>query len=470
MINREVIYERNMTGSYMKIPEGMNDGLDERLMLKGKLRGTLPVEKAYVDGGGQYWYNISGKQSLDTYCRMKQIGIEFVERLIVSICSELEILEWNLIHTNCLMLDPELVFITNSNREFIFTLYPGNNTQIELEFQQLMEYLLTRIDHKDEAAVRTVYGIYEKTLEESYSLTDIRDLITETRSRESGRPEEESRPLFQPEVRPQVQAGNHEREPQTGSYERESQAGSYGRTSQAGSCEREPQAGSYGRKPQPGGYGRTSQPERSERDSGNDVGLRGNFLRSAQQPKHESKRKNGEKGVVGAGQRESPCNGKTKEGEAFVGKIRNFLKNFRERIEETLAKVKKKEGEPVVVYPEEEISVPQEEIFPTVCLNGFRGAPRGVLLYQGAERLEDIRLESKVVWIGHGPEADARIVRDTISQLHARIDRDGDHYYIEDLNSTNGTCVNDETLVYKERRLLKINDIVQFADIRYRFC
>ncbi len=23
MINREVIYERNMTGSYMKIPEGM---------------------------------------------------------------------------------------------------------------------------------------------------------------------------------------------------------------------------------------------------------------------------------------------------------------------------------------------------------------------------------------------------------------------------------------------------------------
>lgn len=75
-----------------------------------------------------------------------------------------------------------------------------------------------------------------------------------------------------------------------------------------------------------------------------------------------------------------------------------------------------------------------------------------------------------MVWIGHGPEADARIVRDTVSQIHARIDRDGDHYYIEDLNSTNGTCVNDEALVYKERRLLKINDIVQIADIRYRFC
>ena len=160
-MNREVIYERNIAGSYMKIPMGINAELDERLMLRRKLQGTLPVEKTYVDGVGQYWYNISGKQSLDTYCRVRDIGIEFVERLVVSICSEVEILEWNLIHTNCLMLDPELVFITNSNREFIFTIYPGNNTQIETEFQQLMEFLLTKIDHKDEKAVRAAYGIYE---------------------------------------------------------------------------------------------------------------------------------------------------------------------------------------------------------------------------------------------------------------------------------------------------------------------
>lgn len=37
----------------------------------------------------------------------------------MSICSEMEILEWNLIQTNCLMLDPELIFITNSNQEII---------------------------------------------------------------------------------------------------------------------------------------------------------------------------------------------------------------------------------------------------------------------------------------------------------------------------------------------------------------
>ena len=56
MINREIVYERNMTGSFMKIPAGSEPGIDERLMLRRRLPGALPVEKAYVDGGGAWLY------------------------------------------------------------------------------------------------------------------------------------------------------------------------------------------------------------------------------------------------------------------------------------------------------------------------------------------------------------------------------------------------------------------------------
>ena len=187
MINREIVYERNLTGSFMKIAAGIHAGLDEKLMLRRKLPGLLAVEKAYMDGEGQYWYNISGKQSLDMYCRVKEVDISFIEKLIMSICSEMEILEWNLIQTNCLMLDPELIFITNSNQEIIFTVYPGGSGTIETEFQQLMEFLLTKVDHKDTQAVKAAYGIYEKTLLDGYSITDIRDEIVRTRQNEGKR-------------------------------------------------------------------------------------------------------------------------------------------------------------------------------------------------------------------------------------------------------------------------------------------
>ena len=52
MINREIVYERNLTGSFMKIAAGIHAGLDEKLMLRRKLPGLLAVEKAYMDGEG----------------------------------------------------------------------------------------------------------------------------------------------------------------------------------------------------------------------------------------------------------------------------------------------------------------------------------------------------------------------------------------------------------------------------------
>lgn len=398
MINREILYDRNVTGSYMKIPMGLNPGLDEKLILKRKLSGTLSVEKTYVDGNGQYWYNISGKQSLDTYCRVKEIGIAFVEKLIISICSQLEILEWNLIHTSCLMLDPELIFITNSNQEFIFTLYPGNAMGIEAEFQQLIEYLMKKMDHKDISGVRRLYAIYEKTLVDGYSILDIRQEIIDAKNKEVSARE--------------VYSAGMDR-----AFEENL----------------------------------TTKPQKipMQTDRGEDFA------------KEEKKKETGKKKLSD-----------------YVASF--MMDTFGIKLPEVRLSTKKKAKgrkrkekevcEENVVYPDEPIYMPKEEIHPTICLSSFHGAPRGILMYQGAEQMEDIHITAKVCRIGHCSEAEIQIDRDTISQMHARIDRDGDSFYIEDLNSTNGTYVNEEPLVYKERRQLKANDIVRFADIRYRFC
>ena len=107
MVNPEVTYERDISRSYMKIPAVEKACLDERLMFNRAYKGILPMEKCYVNGSGQYWYNISGKQALDAYCRMHSINQSFFETLILRICSQLELLEWNLMDSNCLVVDPD---------------------------------------------------------------------------------------------------------------------------------------------------------------------------------------------------------------------------------------------------------------------------------------------------------------------------------------------------------------------------
>lgn len=438
MINREVIYERTVTGSYMKIPAGIHADLDERLMLKKKLQGTLPVEKTYVDGCGQYWYNISGKQSLDTYCRVKEIGIDFVEKLAVSICSELDILEWNLVQANCLVLDPELIFITNANQEFIFTLYPGNSAQVETEFQQLMEYLLTKINHKDEAAVRTAYGIYEKTLEEGYSIMDIRETIMREKQRQIA--EEANRGLEAEAKENGWQSGARENSRQSARAAREN-----GR--QAGRAAR-----GNDRQSDAGGRGNDRQPDAGARGSGWQPDMAASEAKSK---------------IFGGIRKTSQTRGTDRHKKEGVWKRLWIFARKQLGYEKDVA-VRAQDAN--LVYPDEEIYEPKEEIHPTVCLGSVKSVPQGILLYQGAERLEDIRLEGRAARIGYGADADIRIDHETISQMHARIDCDGDNYYIEDLNSTNGTYVNGELLAYKERRQLKASDVIRFANLAYRFC
>jgi pSer/pThr/pTyr-binding forkhead associated (FHA) protein len=69
--------------------------------------------------------------------------------------------------------------------------------------------------------------------------------------------------------------------------------------------------------------------------------------------------------------------------------------------------------------------------------------------------------------IGRSSEADVRIDDRYASGLHARIfPRDG-RTYIEDMNSTNGTMVNDATL-HGEVELLD-GDLVRIGDTQFRF-
>ena len=380
MINREILYERNLTGSYMKIPVSLNAKFDEKIMLKRKLPGILPVERCFVNGYGQYWYNISGKQSLDMYCKVRNIGIDFIERMIISICNQIEILEWNLIDTNSLMLDPELVFVTNQNGEIIFTIYPGEHTSLTLEFQQLMEYLLTKIDHSDTQAVQAAYAIYEKTLDDTYSIVDIRDIIVSKK-------EENVDPVKM-----------HEK----------------------------------------------TQQERLKIDT-----AEAKVSKETKKEKIIFKLDN------------------VRNKDSWISKIIDSILKYIDECKN------KKEYESNWITPEIEDYNEEPDIViqnnPTVCLSNYKAKPRGMLLYDGLEELENISLTGNTIRLGKGVEADVLIDKATISKFHAKIEKTEADFYIEDLNSTNGTMVNGEALSYKERRKLEINDIVQLADVQYKF-
>lgn len=64
---------------------------------------------------------------------------------------------------------------------------------------------------------------------------------------------------------------------------------------------------------------------------------------------------------------------------------------------------------------------------------------------------------------------DGRINHSPVSRLHAKIIKEGEGVYLEDLNSTNGTFVNQRRLQPNEKADIAKGDEIRFAEISYQF-
>lgn len=94
--------------------------------------------------------------------------------------------------------------------------------------------------------------------------------------------------------------------------------------------------------------------------------------------------------------------------------------------------------------------------------------PRFILI--GGEKPETILLVHFPFTIGSYPNGvDYRIEKRQISRFHAVIKKEGDKFWIKDLQSTNGTFVNDSRLEGEKEHEIYPGDRIRFADRSYRF-
>lgn len=129
---------------------------------------------------------------------------------------------------------------------------------------------------------------------------------------------------------------------------------------------------------------------------------------------------------------------------------------------------------------ESEYSEPEEtqeqELGNTVLLSDYlkRKAPEKLTLaLQNRKELDGfyentIAIDTYPCVIGNlGAYCNVVIQSELISRIHACIYKEQDMYYLEDMNSTNGTFWNGERLLPKNRHVFGAGDTIQFANLMY---
>ena len=106
---------------------------------------------------------------------------------------------------------------------------------------------------------------------------------------------------------------------------------------------------------------------------------------------------------------------------------------------------------------------------PTVLLTENNENCFGRLVYEGAGSEQDYVLDQNEYRVGSRDEKNEILLHSSaVSRHHARIWKEGEAYYLEDLNSTNGTYVNGETVNINDPVRLESMDRIHFADVEYR--
>lgn len=123
----------------------------------------------------------------------------------------------------------------------------------------------------------------------------------------------------------------------------------------------------------------------------------------------------------------------------------------------------RKKQMPQKIYPQEQDKNPLSE-YTEEAVTGAR------LIYLGGGEERDFVVDKDIFLIGTDASAvDGVLKSRAAGEIQAKITRAENTYYIEDMNSANGTLVNGEILIYKEVRRLEEGDRITFADISYRF-
>lgn len=98
------------------------------------------------------------------------------------------------------------------------------------------------------------------------------------------------------------------------------------------------------------------------------------------------------------------------------------------------------------------------------------GESNGVLYSLQEKEPKCIYISEEPQIIGKDTEKVQIVIRyEGISRLHAIVVKEGKSCMVEDLNSTNGTKINEETLVPRKRYILQQGDKVSFAGVDYIF-
>lgn len=405
----DIRYKRNHNKSYMLInSEVPRNVFEEKMIKQNRVASVIDFYSMEIENQLVYWYNITGKESLKDYLDTKGLSLEILEKLLMHFHLSCEEISKYLISQEHFLVGIDTIYVDRSTKKDAICLCytPEECDTITHQFRSVLEYILTILDHSDEELTKVCYELYDIASKDDYSIMELLDRVNEAYC-------DTTMPYVE-----KIELSEYSEEDKSDetviSKKRESEI----------LKNREYEI-------------RQKQIDDLYEIDNDDTYSYTNERIGFEIPERKSFFKR-----------------------LFGAKKKNKVDNSDQSI-------RRKEYMDFEFDPEEEICKP------TVLLSGANDGKSicaGKLMYDGIGQEDNYLIDKDAFSIGTNKNKnDAILNSKAVSRNHARITRKGTQYFIEDLNSTNGTFVNERPIDYRQLVPLNSMDKIRFADVKYVF-
>ena len=165
---QELDFVRSNQKSYLRIfcNDYVMQSYEYQMCQHNVISSFLKFQERNQNGQQYLYFEVSGMQSLDIFLQTRKLRRNFALKLakaIVKLCKELA--EYAL-RIECIQFEPKYVMISSNGEELFFLYTFDENAKKYMGLEQLLECCIENLDYADEFLTEQLYHVYECFLEQ----------------------------------------------------------------------------------------------------------------------------------------------------------------------------------------------------------------------------------------------------------------------------------------------------------------
>lgn len=180
----EVSYKKDLRNNYLVIHEEVNKNEEDyclKMIKANSIPGIIKPDIRIIDNKIFYYFDITSKQSLAIIYEKAPINYVKLKKIFLNVVEIMDQVYEYLLNENDLVLEPEYMYEDLSAGKIHMCYLPRYNIDIRKQLINLIEYLMNKVDYKDNEAVLYIYNLYAICREDGFSYEKFLLQIKESR-------------------------------------------------------------------------------------------------------------------------------------------------------------------------------------------------------------------------------------------------------------------------------------------------